>query len=202
MATSAMFVLERQQPKALPPTDRPYTADELLDISTDSSHRYELRKGELTVMAPAGSEHGRTALRIGARIELFVEEHELGIAFAAETGFKLESDPDTVLAPDVAFVRRERQPAGRLPTSYFPGPPDLAVEVVSPHDTAPEVQDKVQQWLRFGAKLVWVVEPRTRTVTVFRPDGSAAVLQETDTLSGEDVLPGFSLALSQVFRVP
>ena len=202
MTTSAMSVLERRQPKPLPPTDRPYTADELLEFSTDSSHRYELRKGNLTIMAPAGSEHGHTTMGIGARLRVFSEEAGIGLVFAAETGFKLESDPDTVLAPDVAFVRRGRLPAGRLPTTYFPGPPDLAVEVVSPGDTAPEVQDKVQQWLRAGSKLVWVVEPRTRTVTVFRPDGSATVLQEADTLSGEDIVPGFSLPLSQVFRVP
>ncbi len=97
--------------------NRMYTAEELLEISTDTTHRYELTKGILTIMSPAGSAHGSLALRIGARIQVHVEEHHLGVAFAAETGFKLESNPDTVLAPDVSFVGQDRIPDNGLPTS-------------------------------------------------------------------------------------
>ncbi len=179
--------------------DRLYTAEELSALSVENVHRYELKKGKLTMMSPAGSEHGKIAMRLSIRLGVFIEEHDLGTLFAAETGFKLAENPDTVLAPDTSFVSKARMPH-YPPRGYFPGAPDLAVEVVSPHDRAPDVQDKVQEWLRHGALLVWVVEPKTRTVTVYRPDGSATVLQVTDTLTGETVLPGFEYALSRLFE--
>jgi len=103
-----------------------------------------------------------------------------------------------VRAPDTGFVRKDRLPA-RLTGKYFPGAPDLAVEVVSPNDRADEVQDKVQDWLSHGTQLVWVVEPRTRTVIVYRPDGTANVLQADGTLDGEDVLPGFRFPLQRLW---
>ncbi len=151
------------------------------------------------MMSPAGSLHGTLALRIGAYIQIFIDENDLGYAFAAETGFVLETSPDTVRAPDVSFVRTERLPAEGLPKSYFPGAPDLAVEVVSPYDRASEVQEKVQEWLRHGTLLVWVVEPESQTVIVYRSDGSATVLQKGGELDGEDVLPGFSYSLDRLF---
>lgn len=179
--------------------ERLYTAEELLRLSADTSHRYELEKGKLTVMSPAGSEHGILALRLGSKIERFIDENDAGFAFAAETGFIVEENPDTVRAPDIAFVRKDRLPDGKLPQGYFPGAPDLAVEVVSPNDSAAYVQDKVQDWLRHGTKLVWVVEPKTQTVTIYRTDGSATVLQASNTLAGEDVLPGFRYDLKILF---
>jgi Uma2 family endonuclease len=176
-----------------------HTEDDLLRISTDSSHRYALVRGELIIMSPAGFRHGELAMHLGARLWVYAEDHKLGIVCTAETGFKLESNPDTVLAPDAAFVRQERLPAGKLPVKYFPGPPDLAVEVVSPNDSASEVSEKVQAWLSFGTRLVWVVEPQTQTVAVYRPDGSAQVLGVDDTLRGKDVLPGFQYELNRLF---
>ncbi len=151
------------------------------------------------MMSPAGSIHGTLALRLGAAIQVFAEGNDLGYTFAAETGFLLETSPDTVRAPDASFVRTERLPAGGLPQAYFPGAPDLAVEVVSPNDRASDVQEKVQDWLRHGTLLVWVVEPASQTVIVYRADGSATVLQKGDVVDGEDVLPGFSYSLNRLF---
>jgi Uma2 family endonuclease len=180
-------------------SERLYTADELLEISARDDNRYELIQGRLRVMAPAGDEHGFLAAGLNARVYLFAEDNKRGYVFAAETGFLLSRNPDLVRAPDVAFVRSERV-KGNLTGKYFPGAPDLAVEVVSPNDTASEVQDKIQNWLTHGTQLVWVVDPKTRTVTVYRPDGTANVLKAADTLDGEDVLPGFSFPLARLFH--
>jgi Uma2 family endonuclease len=116
-----------------------------------------------------------------------------------EVGFVLEHDPDTVRAPDVAFVTAARVPDATSRGKYFDGAPDLAVEVVSPGDTAAEVLEKVQEYLAAGCQMVWVIESKTRTVVSYRPDGSAKVLREDDQLSGEDVLPGFSVPVRRVF---
>ena len=178
--------------------ERVYTADELLVLPNRGDNRYALKKGKLTMMSPAGSKHGLIASRIGARLYLFVDENGHGAVFAAETGFKLESDPDTVLAPDAAFVAAERLPA-QLPAGYFPGAPDLAVEVVSPGDRAAELQVKVQAWLHHGTKLVWIVEPKTETVSIYRLDGSVTVLRIGDVLNGEALLPGFQFELNKLF---
>ncbi len=179
-------------------TERLFTADELLEISARDENRYELIQGKVRMMSPAGGEHGLTAANLNARLFLYVDDNQLGAVFAAETGFLLDTKPDLVRAPDVAYVRSERIRSG-VSNKYFPGAPDLAVEVVSPNDRADEVQDKVQDWLSHGTQLVWVVEPKTRTVTVYRPDGTANVLQANDTLDGEDVLPGFHFPLSRLW---
>jgi len=181
-----------------PEIEQLVTADELLEISAQDENRYELIQGKVRVMSPAGGEHGVTAANLNARLFIHADDNQLGAVFAAETGFLLETNPDLVRAPDVAYVRSERI-RSRVSSKYFPGAPDLAVEVVSPNDRAEEVQDKVQDWLSHGTQLVWVVEPKTRTVTVYRPDGTANVLQATDTLDGEDVLPGFRFPLSRLW---
>jgi Uma2 family endonuclease len=190
-----------EEGSAHPLPDRLYTADELAEISAqDDTHHYELHYGRLIRDDPAGYEHGVNAMSLGARLQVYAEDHNLGLVSAAETGFKLQTNPDTILAPDAAFVRAERIGDGPLPVRYFDGAPDLVVEVVSPSDTVTRVQQKVQSWLSHGTQLVWVVEPATQTVTVYRPDGSARVLQRQDTLDGETVLPGFSYPLARLFR--
>lgn len=130
------------------------TADQLLRLSAQGK-RYELVKGELREMAPTGGRHGRVAIRLGGRLNSYVDEHNLGEVFAAETGFRLSKDPDTVRAPDVAFVARGRLPEEGLPAGYPEIAPDLVVEVLSPSDAA------VEDWLEAGVKLVWVVYPDT-----------------------------------------
>lgn len=173
------------------------TADELLTMP-HNGYRYELIKGELRQMPPAGSQHGRIALKIGWRLAQFVEENGLGTTYAAETGFIIGTAPDTVRAPDASFVSKERAEAiGE--EGFFPGAPDLAVEVVSPNDRASEVTEKAFDWLRTGAKMVIVLDPKTRTATVYRAFDDVRIFTEGDTIDGEDVVPGWQLPLVDAF---
>jgi len=159
--------------------------------------RCELVRGELRMMIPPFAEHGRVTMNLGTPIDIHVKAQGLGTVFAAETGFLLARDPDTVRAPDVAFVRSDRDPTPER--GYYPGAPDLAVEVLSPDDRPGYVLDKVAEWLEAGALAVWVVDPRERSVTVHTPSAAPIVLSRTDTLDGGDVLPGFAIAVGEIF---
>jgi Uma2 family endonuclease len=174
------------------------TADELWRLPDDHMV-HELVRGELRTMAPSGSEHGFLGMRLGARLMMYVESRKLGCVFNSDTGFVLGRDPDTVRAPDTAFVSQARIPAGGLPVKYFPGAPDLAVEVISPSDTLEEVEEKVADYLAAGTRLVWVVNPRRKTVTVYRSPEAAQILRGDDELDGGDVVPGFRCAVAEVF---
>lgn len=176
---------------------RVITAEELLRMR-DDGWKYELVAGRLLRMTPPGGVHGAVAVRLGAAIAAFVDEHRLGIVFV-ETGFKLANNPDTVRGPDVAVVVRNRIPATGIPKGYWQGAPDLAVEVLSPDDLRSEISEKIEQYLETGARQVWVVEPSVRRVTVYRPGASPQVLSETDTLDGGDLLPGFEYPIARVF---
>ena len=173
------------------------TADYLL--RTPDLGRCELVRGELIRMSPAGSEHGSIIVNITIPLGIFVSQAGLGRVFGAETGFHIAHDPDTVRAPDVAFVATGRLPSP-LPQGFFPGPPDLAVEVVSPDDRDSQVQAKVQNWLEAGCQVVWLVDPRRQTVQVYQGRGQAKVLHLSETLSGESLLPGFFLAVAEIFQ--
>ncbi|HEV2146851.1 MAG TPA: Uma2 family endonuclease [Longimicrobiaceae bacterium] len=174
------------------------TADELLRMPDDGLRR-ELVRGELREMTPAGYRHGSVAMRIGSHLHVHVEANDLGVAFAAETGFRLESAPDTVRAPDAAFVRKERVDATDDPEGFWPGAPDLAVEVVSPGDSFGEVEEKVFDWLAAGCRMVVVVNPRKRTATVYRSRSDIVVLTEDDELDGRDVVSGWRLPVREIF---
>jgi Uma2 family endonuclease len=168
------------------------TADELLRMPQDG-WRYELVDGELQKMSPSGARHARIAARIIIRLGYFTEAHNLGAVYSSEAGFKIARTPDTVLAPDVAFVRRERV----IDTSaFFDGPPDVAFEVVSPSDTYTEVEEKTKRWLQAGTRVVVIVEPRSKTVRVHRSSGSVNV---TDVVTIDDLLPGWQLPLAEIF---
>jgi len=171
------------------------TAEQLLAANLPHC---ELVGGELVMMSPAGFDHGRFASRIVAALENHVARQGVGVVTTAEAGFQLAHDPDTVRAPDVAFVRVDRIPSGGV-KGFFQGAPDIAVEVVSPNDRASEVVAKVQDWLQAGCSIVWVVEPENRTVTVHRSRKEIAILTESDMLLGGDVLPGFSMRVTDVF---
>jgi len=171
------------------------TADELLRAGDIG--RCELIAGKLEMMLLPGFEHGRITMKLATPLAQHAESRRLGTVVAAETGFWLSRDPDTVRAPDIAFVRAARTP--ETERGYFPGPPDLAVEVLSPNDRPGYVREKIAEWLEAGALVVWVVDPRERTVTVHEAGKHPSVLGDTDTLSGGDLLPGFELAVSEIF---
>ena len=173
------------------------TAEELLRLP-DDGWQYELIQGRLIRMAPSSSRPAIVATRLSSRVEVFASHNELGVVGGADWGFRLTSDPDTVRAPDVAFVRAERIPADGIPDGFWPGAPDLAIEVISPTNRWVGMLRKVHEYLDAGARMVWVVDSDARRATVFRPDRAPVTIGEDGVLEGEDVLPGFSLPLRDV----
>jgi Uma2 family endonuclease len=172
------------------------TAEQLIQMP--AVEHCELIRGDLIRKSPTGLEHGRVANRISVRLGLYVEEHELGIVTTAVAGFQIGHNPDTVRAPDVAFLSAARVP--KNPTAgFFDGPPDLAVEVLSPNDRAGDVLAKIQEWLTAGCRMVWLVDPIARTATVYHDRRNAQVLTEKDTISGDDILPGFTVPVAEFF---
>ncbi len=174
------------------------TAEELLKLPR-GQHRYALVKGELITMSPAGFDHGVVIVRLTWRLAQHVEATSLGLVCGAETGFKIASNPDTVLAPDLAFVARERLENKERPKAFYPGAPDLAVEVVSPGDTFNEVADKVAAWLEAGTRAVWVANPKRRTITIHRSLTESVTLTVNDELDGQEIVPGFHCRIAEIF---
>ena len=172
------------------------TAEELLYTNVPNK-RTELVRGVLVVREPAGYAHGRVAMNLAVQLANHVERAAAGQVFAAETGFTLARAPDTVRAPDIAFVRRDRLPEA-VPQGFAELAPDLVVEVLSTDDRPGEVLAKVADWLSAGTRLVWVVEPLRRLARVYRYDGSEMIVPADGALDGEDVLPGFSCALASI----
>ncbi len=164
--------------------------------------RCELLYGELVMMSPAGPTHGYVAARINRLIANHVDANDLGLVFAAETGFLIESKPDLVRAPDVSFVRKERLAIGLPKRGFFRGVPDLAVEVISPEDTKREVAEKVNMWLAHGTISCWVADPATKTITIHRTGQKPIRLMKEDQLRDKPTLAGFVLSVAEVFRLP
>jgi Uma2 family endonuclease len=177
---------------------KPMTADELLAMP-DDGYRYELVEGELRRMSPAGDEHGLVGMELAIPLGSHVKKNKLGKLYLAETGFLIKTDPDTVRAPDIAFVRMERIKETPGIKGYRVGAPDLAVEVVSPGDTVSEIEEKVAEWLEGGARMVLVVSPKLHTVTVYRSLTDIVTLTEKDKLDGADVVPGFQMNVVEIF---
>jgi Uma2 family endonuclease len=173
-------------------------ADELLRMPNDG-FRYELVRGELRQKPPTGNVHGRLAARFTAYLGTFVYANQLGEVYAAETGFKLAANPDTVRAPDVAFVARERLEAVGEVEGFWPGAPDLVVEVISPSESYTEVEEKVVEWLEASARMVVTINPRGRLVAVYRSLDDIRILTESDTLDASDVVPGWLLPVRELF---
>ncbi len=174
------------------------TAQELLQ-SSHEPYRQELIDGILYEMEPPGFEHGVVAANIAMDLMRHVRAADLGIAASSEVGFLLASDPDTVRAPDVFFVSSERVAAGGIPKGYWPGPPDLAVEVVSPNDRRTQVEAKALEWLAAGTRAVIVVDPPTRTATVYLSADDVRVLHADEQLDLGDVVPGWSPRVGDFF---
>lgn len=175
------------------------TADQLLKLPRDEG-RCELVKGELIRMSPASARHGQITGCLHSALHAHVAARGLGVVCAAETGFLLARDPDTVRGPDVSFVARERIPAGGVPEGYWPFAPDLAAEVISPGDTVEQVESKVQEYLAAGTRAVWVVHPKTQSVTVYRSLAEIRVVTGGEFLDGGEVVPGFRIRVSQLFE--
>ena len=169
-------------------------------LSLDDIYRYDLWDGEVIKMAPAGDAHGAIAAKLAWRLGNHVYPRDLGRTYAAETGFILDEVRQRVLGPDVAFVRQERMTQPPQP-GFYRGAPDLAVEVRSPSNSARELDTKAKGYLAAGTRLVWVVEPASRTVTVYRPDQAPQTLGPEGQLDGYDVLPGFRIAVAAIFDV-
>lgn len=150
-------------------------------------------------MAPTGFNHGSVAMNLGGPLHAYAKAKGLGVVVSAEAGFVLSREPDTVRAPDIGFVSAGRIPPGEETVKFWEGAPDLAVEVLSPSDTVDEIEEKVDDYLAAGTALVWVVNPRRKTVTVYRPSQQPTLLSENNDLSGDEVVPGFHIPVAAIF---
>jgi len=175
------------------------TADELLALPAGMGKRYELVAGELRVMSPAGWRHGKVVSRLNARLETFVAEYDVGVVFGAETGFRLSRNPDTVRAPDVSFIAKMNLPEHEPSEAFWPGAPDLAVEVVSHDDRPREVEAKAYAWLEAGCRVVWNVDPKSKTIKAYSAGGGVEVFAAGDMLKAESILPGSSCSVEELF---
>lgn len=176
---------------------RRYTPEDLLEMP--DGDRYELVDGELVERNMSGTS-SEVGLKIAGRLMYHVEREELGHAFGADCDYRcFAADGNRIRKPDASFIQSGRVSRAELDAGFVTVAPDLAVEVVSPNDLAYKLQVKVDQYLQAGVKLVWVVEPVTKSITVYRPDSDASYLHEDDELSGEDILPGFRCAIRELF---
>lgn len=174
------------------------TADELL-VLPNSRYGYELVRGKLKKYMSGGNLHGIIIGGLARLISNYVYENNLGETPAAETGYKIFFDPDTVRAPDISFISKEKLMRIGITEKFFPAAPDLAVEVVSPNDREKDIQGKIADYLIADVPLIWIVRPRNQTVTVYRPDQEPQILSRSDVLEGGDVFPGFRLPLAELF---
>lgn len=161
----------------------------------------ELWRGEVRTKMPASRGHGRIAMRVGSRIAVFSDQNGLGETHAAETGFVIQTpEGSSVLGPDAAFIRKERIPPDLPDTGFCRVPPDLVVEVRSPDDALPQLQEKAREWLAGGVQIVWLIDPTRRVVEVWRSNQLVRTLTDADTLSGEEILPGFEMPVRELWE--
>ncbi len=179
-------------------TTKPSATIKDLEQLCDSERRFDLIRGELIEMAPAGGVHGEITAGIIGRLWAHVTENDLGRVYTSETGFVLAREPDVVLGPDAAFVRRERVPERQR--GFYVVAPDLTVKVMVPNDSYHYVHGKVMEYLDAGVRLVWIVDPDRQRIAVYRADRSGQILTSEDTLDGADVLPGFSVPVARIFE--
>ena len=161
--------------------------------------RYELINGELKAMAPTGEQHGRSVNGISTELSHFIKKHKLGGCFGAETGFVVQTNPDSLLAPDWAYVKTNRLPFESSP-KFSQIVPDAVLEVRSPSDRTRNVQAKMEQWVEAGVGIAWEYDPSTKTMTVYRPGTQTVEIGLDGIVSGEDVIPGFEMSLQEMLE--
>lgn len=172
------------------------TAEQLFELSPRLP-RAELIEGELREMTPSGAEHGLVSLELMGELREFLKRNPVGRAFG-EVGFVICRNPDTVLVPDGAFVASVRLAQTGVPSGLYDGAPELVLEVISPTDRPKQYEEKAQIWLAAGARLVWLIHPRKRTATIYRPGLTPVTISADEHLTGEDVVPGFRCRLGDV----
>ena len=178
---------------------RPLTAEDLMRLSSQGV-RGELIRGVLYETMPNGRQHGRALANLTNSMVSFVRPRRLGSVEVGDVGVRLERNPDTVRAPDIAFFSPEKAPPDDIASGYAEVVPDLVVEIISPNDTPREVREKAEMWLAFGVGLAWVVNPDTRTIDVHRRGHPILTLTDQDALDGLDILPGFTCPVSDIFN--
>lgn len=175
------------------------TADDLWAMPEVPGKRFELVKGEPVDLPGMGALRGYLASRLVRLCDAFARPRKLGIVAVGNVGYILARHPDIVRIPDVSFVTRGRVPESGIPEGYWPLTPDLAVEIVSPSDRAADVGEKVRDYLNSGTRLVWVLWPEDRAVTIYAAGGGVRELRESDELDGGEVLPGFRARVADLF---
>jgi len=174
------------------------TAEELMQLPR-GYYRAELINGELIKMPLPKLPHGRVAMRLGLPLVQFISDHDLGEAYLSEVGFQLTRNPDTVLGPDLSFISKERLKEVGEVEGYWQGPPDLAIEVLSPGDRPGKINKKISRYFSFGTNQVWIVDPKHSTVTVYRSPSDTTTFSGSDYLEAPDLLPGFRISLDKIF---
>jgi Uma2 family endonuclease len=161
--------------------------------------RTELVRGEIVTMLPAFTDHGETAMRLSIILGHYVLEHDLGKMYTAETGFLIARNPDTIRAPDLAFIQKSRLTPDASGPHWGQIVPDLVAEVASTYDRAAEIADKVQMWLDAGVQVIWVLYPMARAIEIYRPGQAVRTLDDQATLDGGTLIAGFSAPVARIF---
>ncbi len=181
------------------PAERLFSTEDLLALPDDGAHEFELVRGTLVPMPPPDWHSSAVASNVIIAMGSFVKQRRLGVCLGADGGFILEHDPDTVRIPDCSFIRAERVEREAPERGIWPGAPDLAVEVLSPSNRFTAMIEKVEDYLSAGVRLVWVIDPEARVAFSYAPNRPVLRVPENGTLSGEDVIPGFSLSLAEIW---
>jgi Uma2 family endonuclease len=176
------------------------TAEDLRRIS-EGDARYELVNGDILELPRVNALHARVMIRVGRLLDEWVDAHGGGVVFGGDLSvvLHLPYDAERLRLVDIAYFCSERLPLEKIPEKWLPGAPDLAVEILSPSDRSADTQQKVRDYLEAGARMVWIIAPEVKTVTVYRADGSARLVKEHEQLDGDDVLPGLAIPLAKVF---